>query len=217
MPPKKDVAAKKAAGVRKHRKIIRDSIQGITKGGLRRLMITAAHNSGVSSISAKAPKGSKKKSIRMTTHCYDELRSLCKSIIEGLAKNTAVAVESAGRKTVLKKDIAFAAESLGKKYYFPQDDLPTVRNVDDLKKELKKDGFFCLPKASLTRFLHEVFQDVSPVDGLRYSKGAILWARFYVENEMIKILSRAITNMVNVSSRTTLEPKDIINARNTIC
>jgi len=68
-------------GAKRHRKVIKDSIQGITKPAIRRL----ARRGGVKRISGLI---------------YDETRNVLKSFLENVVRDTVTYTEHAKRKTV---------------------------------------------------------------------------------------------------------------------
>ncbi|KAF2165972.1 hypothetical protein M409DRAFT_66894 [Zasmidium cellare ATCC 36951] len=83
---------------KRHRKILRDNIQGVTKGDIRRL----ARRGGVKRISGMI---------------YDETRTQLRRHLEMLLKDICLVVESCGRKTVCVTDVVFALNRMGRTIY----------------------------------------------------------------------------------------------------
>jgi histone H4 len=76
-------------GAKRHRKILRDNIQGITKPAIRRL----ARRGGVKRISAMI---------------YEETRAVLKSFLESVIRDAVTYTEHAKRKTVTSLDVVYA-------------------------------------------------------------------------------------------------------------
>ncbi|KAK3070192.1 Histone H4 [Teratosphaeriaceae sp. CCFEE 6253] len=83
---------------KRHRKILRDNIQGITKGDIRRL----ARRGGVKRISGMI---------------YGESRKQLRDFLEILLKDICAVVENCGRKTVTTPDVVFALHRMGRTIY----------------------------------------------------------------------------------------------------
>ncbi|CAK3925828.1 histone H4 [Lecanosticta acicola] len=84
--------------LKRHRKVLRDNIQGVTKGDIRRL----ARRGGVKRISGMI---------------YDETRTTLRRHLEMLLKDIAAVVQVAGRKTVCVSDVVFVLNRLGRPIY----------------------------------------------------------------------------------------------------
>ncbi|KAF3806226.1 Histone H4.1 [Colletotrichum gloeosporioides] len=85
-------------GAKRHRKILRDNIQGITKPAIRRL----ARRGGVKRISAMI---------------YEETRGVLKSFLEGVIRDAVTYTEHAKRKTVTSLDVVYALKRQGRTLY----------------------------------------------------------------------------------------------------
>ena len=85
-------------GAKRHRKIVRDNIQGITKPAIRRL----ARRGGVKRISGLM---------------YEETRGVLKSFLENVVKDSVTYSEHARRKTVTALDVVYALKRQGKTIY----------------------------------------------------------------------------------------------------
>jgi histone H4 len=91
-------------GARCHRRISRDTIEGITKPSIRRL----ARRGGVKRISATV---------------YEETRSVLKTFLEGVIRDAVAYTEHAQRKTVTSLDIVHALKRQGResccRHFYP--------------------------------------------------------------------------------------------------
>ncbi|EEH42314.2 histone [Paracoccidioides brasiliensis Pb18] len=85
-------------GAKRHRKILRDNIQGITKPAIRRL----ARRGGVKRISAMI---------------YEETRGVLKSFLESVIRDAVTYTEHAKRKTVTSLDVVYALKRQGRTLY----------------------------------------------------------------------------------------------------
>lgn len=83
-------------GAKRHRKILRDNIQGITKPAIRRL----ARRGGVKRISAMI---------------YEETRGVLKTFLEGVIRDAVTYTEHSKRKTVTSLDVVYALKRQGRK------------------------------------------------------------------------------------------------------
>ena len=82
-------------GVKKHRKVLRDNINGITKPALQRL----AYKAGVKSLSGLV---------------YEELRGVIKVYLEELVKTTILFTENARHRRVSEQDVRDALKEIGR-------------------------------------------------------------------------------------------------------
>eukprot|EP00924_Labyrinthula_sp_SR-Ha-C_P009796 maker-scaffold_117-snap-gene-0.16-mRNA-1 protein AED:0.11 eAED:0.11 QI:0/0/0.5/0.5/0/0/2/28/140 len=85
-------------GTKRHRKILRDNIQGITKPAIRRL----ARRGGVKRISGLI---------------YEETRGVLKMFLENVVKDAVTYTEHARRKTVTAMDVVYALKRQGRTLY----------------------------------------------------------------------------------------------------
>eukprot|EP00616_Rhizochromulina_sp_CCMP1243_P007226 CAMPEP_0118998426 /NCGR_PEP_ID=MMETSP1173-20130426/63069_1 /TAXON_ID=1034831 /ORGANISM="Rhizochromulina marina cf, Strain CCMP1243" /LENGTH=232 /DNA_ID=CAMNT_0006949919 /DNA_START=9 /DNA_END=709 /DNA_ORIENTATION=- len=85
-------------GAKRHRKVLRDNIQGITKPAIRRL----ARRGGVKRISG---------------HIYDDTRTVLKVFLENVIRDSVTYTEHARRKTVTAMDVVYALKRQGKTLY----------------------------------------------------------------------------------------------------
>lgn len=85
-------------GAKRHRKVLRDNIQGITKPAIRRL----ARRGGVKRISGLI---------------YEETRGVLKVFLESVIRDAVTYTEHARRKTVTAMDVVYALKRQGKTLY----------------------------------------------------------------------------------------------------
>ena len=89
---------KSGKGAKRHRKVMRDNIQGITKPAIRRL----ARRGGVKRISGMM---------------YEETRGVLKTFLENVVRDSVTYTEHARRKTVTALDVVYALKRQGKTLY----------------------------------------------------------------------------------------------------
>ena len=85
-------------GAKRHRKVLRDNIQGITKPAIRRL----ARRGGVKRISGMI---------------YEEVRGVLKLFLENVIRDAVTYCEHAKRKTVTAMDVVYALKRQGRTLY----------------------------------------------------------------------------------------------------
>ncbi|MBA0864774.1 hypothetical protein Goshw_005998, partial [Gossypium schwendimanii] len=92
-------------GAKRHRKVLRDNIQGITKPAIRRL----ARRGGVKRISGLI---------------YEETRGVLKIFLENVIRDAVTYTEHARRKTVTAMDVVYALKRQGRTLF--QVEMPIV-------------------------------------------------------------------------------------------
>jgi len=90
--------AKALGGAKRHRKVLRNNIDGITKPAIRRL----ARRGGVKRISGQI---------------YDETRGVLKVFLENVIRDAVTYTEHARRKTVTAMDVVYALKRQGRTLY----------------------------------------------------------------------------------------------------
>ena len=85
-------------GAKRHKKVLRDNIQGITKPAIRRL----ARRGGVKRISGLI---------------YDESRTVLRTFLENVVRDAVTYTEHARRKTVTATDVVYALKRQGRTLY----------------------------------------------------------------------------------------------------
>ena len=88
----------KGGAGKRHRKVLRDNIQGITKPAIRRW----ARRGGVKRISGLM---------------YEETRTVLKNFLENVVRDAVCYTEHARRKTVTALDVVYALKRQGKTLY----------------------------------------------------------------------------------------------------
>ncbi|EMS50792.1 Histone H4 [Triticum urartu] len=90
-------------GAKRHRKVLRDNIQGITKPAIRRPAIwRLARRGGVKRISGLI---------------YEETRGVLKIFLENVIRDAVTYTEHARRKTVTAMDVVYALKRQGRTLY----------------------------------------------------------------------------------------------------
>ena len=84
--------------VKRHRKVLRDKIQGITKPVIRRL----ARRGGVK---------------RLSSLIYEETRGVLKAFLENLIRDSVTYTDHARRRTVTATDVVYALKRQGRTIY----------------------------------------------------------------------------------------------------
>jgi len=85
-------------GAKRHKKVLRDNIQGITKPAIRRL----ARRGGVKRISGLI---------------YEEIRSVLKAFLEYIIRDAVTYTEHSRRKTVTAMDMVYSMKRNGRTLY----------------------------------------------------------------------------------------------------
>ena len=85
-------------GAKRHRKVLRDNIQGITKPAIRRL----ARRGGVKRISGLI---------------YEEVRGVLKGFVDQVVRDSVSFTECGKRKTVTALDVVYALKNRGRMLY----------------------------------------------------------------------------------------------------
>ena len=85
-------------GVKRHRKVLRDNIQGVTKPAIRRL----ARRGGVK---------------RINNGIYAETRGVLKQFLENIVRDAVTFTEHARRKTVTSGDVVMSLKRNGRGLY----------------------------------------------------------------------------------------------------
>lgn len=86
------------SGAKRHQKVLKDNIFGITKPAIRRL----ARRGGVK---------------RISDGVYTETRNVAKSFLEKVIRDAVTYTEYSGRKTVTSMDVCYALKRQGRTLY----------------------------------------------------------------------------------------------------
>ncbi|CAF3547751.1 unnamed protein product [Rotaria sp. Silwood1] len=89
-------------GAKRHRKVLRDNIPGVTKPAIRRLARRGGRRGGVKRISGLI---------------YEEVRGVLKIFLENVIRDAVTYTEHAKRKTVTAMDVVYALKRQGRTLY----------------------------------------------------------------------------------------------------
>lgn len=207
---------------KKHRKVIRDSIQGITAPAIARICQTA----GIKRISKQV---------------YEEVRGVMKVYVENTLRDALVFCEHARRKTLQEGDLDAALQvtgkylgaginpntsktfstkksrSKGKKDSAEPSDAKKVHRfkpgtvaLRDIRFQQKNSEHFCIPKVNFSRLVREISQD--QITDMRFSKNFMELFQLVVEDYLVDLLGMAYLCAIH-AGRQTIFPKDIQLAR----
>jgi histone H3 len=201
-----------AAGAKRHRRVLRDNIQGLNQPALRRL----CQRAGVT---------------RMTSRVYEELRGITSVKLEELLRRAVVSLEHDGRKTLYVRDLEFAVEGTGMslglathksaprahprpskahtsdKAHRWRAGTAALRDVRFQQKHSEGLVFGRLP---FERYAREVAQDMH--EDLRFSSGFLDQLQFVVEAYLVRVISNAYICTMH-AKRISLMPSDLQVAR----
>jgi len=198
-------------GAKRHRKVLSDNIQGITKPAIRRL----AHRGGVKRISGLI---------------YEETRGVLKVFLENVIRDSVTYTEHARRKTVTAMDVAYALTRQGKTLYgfggrkltgskAPRKQLATKKkphrygpgtaSLREIRRYQKSTDLL-IRKLPFQRLVREIAQDFKT--DLRFQGSAVLALQEAAEAYLVGLFED--TNLCAIhAKRVTIMPKDIQLAR----
>jgi len=203
------------SGRRRHRKVLRDNIQGVTKGAIQRL----AHVAGVKRISGLV---------------YEEIRGVLKVYLEHVLRNAILYTEHSRRRTVSVEDVeaalnrhepsggAIRGKSKAKPcpkhgYGFsfgmgqkPHRFLPGTVALRKIRFYQKQSSCLHIGMLPFQRLVREIGQDYRT--DLRFSKEAMTLLQYAAEHYLVKLLEDANLSAIH-AKRQKIEPKDIQLAR----
>jgi len=194
----------------KHRKVLRDNIQGVTAPAIRRL----AHTAGVKKISGLI---------------YEEIRGVIKSYLEKVIRDSVTYTEHARRKTVTVADVAAALARQGRPILVGSPHItkqckvkrtkgsggagksrPGTAALNNIRYYQKQSHCLHIPFLPFERVVREIAQDFKT--NLRFQKDAIILLQHSVESYIVGLLQD--TNMAAIhANRTGITPRDIHLAR----
>ena len=203
------------SGRRRHRKVLRDNIQGVTKGAIQRL----AHVAGVKRISGLV---------------YEEIRGVLKVYLENVLRNAILYTEHSRRRTVSVEDVEAALNrhetsggairgkpkakpcpkhgygfsfGMGQK---PHRFLPGTVALRKIRFYQKQSSCLHIGMLPFQRLVREIAQDYKT--DLRFSKEAVTLLQYAAEHYLVKLLEDTNLNAIH-AKRQKIEPKDIQLAR----
>ena len=212
----------------KHKKVLRNNIQGLTKNALARILYRA----GIKRISSLV---------------YEELRGITKVYLENFLKTVHIFVIQSRRKTVLISDVYATAAFLGSpllsginKNAKTTKNLSTCKSVDSksasraesdgrrsttegtkkahrflpgtvalrkIRKYQKNSDCLVFPKLNFRRLVAEIYQDYAEDLVARFQKGAIALIQLATEEYLVGLSENA--NLIAIhADRETVYPKD---------
>lgn len=180
-------------GSKKHRKVYRDNIQGITDNAIARL----AKIAGVKRISGIV---------------YEEIRGVIKSELDKIAYEIAIIKEYSDKKTITSEDLRFYLEKHGERFYGTGID--DYQLCVDISKRHQKGNCLFIQKLPFERLVKEIFQDYGDY---RFSASFLADLQYYLEQRIIAILHNANELAVQFAGRVTLMPMEIQYVRRHQC
>ncbi len=191
---------------RRHRRILRDTIQGITKDAIQRI----AFKAGVKSLSGLM---------------YEELRSVMKVWLDDVIRVAYIYSEHYRKKTINEGMVSAALASATGMYGWIDPDLkvavckPRSRTSREATPALQSIRYYqmqygCLsiPPAAFQKLAKEVLHDYGGELCDRLTKGALTLLQYGMESYCVKILQDA--NAIGLhSNRQMVQPKDLQLAR----
>ncbi|CAK8691964.1 unnamed protein product [Clavelina lepadiformis] len=194
-------------GAKRHRKVLRDNIQGITKPAIRRL----ARRGGVKRISGLI---------------YEETRGVLKVFLENVIRDAVTYTEHAKRKTVTALDVVYALKRQGRTLYGfgekwhepsrPQENRPEAKRPANNSPPRLHVRVHQLPVELRSlivtgpRLVREIAQDFKT--DLRFQSSAVMALQEASEAYLVGLFED--TNLCAIhAKRVTIMPKDIQLAR----
>jgi histone H3/H4 len=206
-------------GAKRHRKVLRDNIQGVTKPAIKRL----CRRAGVKRVSGLI---------------YEESRGVIKVYMENLMRDAVTFMQADARKTLYIRDIKAACKTTDHMFIAPGfdtrkeakekdhitdrcDNAPTTsgkvrrskpgtKALRDIRYQQKHSDCFAIPREAFARLTREVTQDFAT--DIRISSGALNAVQFIVESYMVSVFEDTLLAAIH-AKRERIEPKDIQLAR----
>ncbi|KAL2086563.1 hypothetical protein ACEWY4_017624 [Coilia grayii] len=180
-------------GAKRHRKVLRDNIQGITKPAIRRL----ARRGGVKRISGLI---------------YEETRGVLKVFLENVIRDAVTYTEHAKRKTVTAMDVVYALKRQGRTLYgFGAKSAPKKGSKKAVSKTAGKGG----KKRKRTRkesyaiYVYKVLKQVHPDTGIS-SKAMSIMNSFV--NDIFERIAGEASRLAHYNKRHTISSREIQTA-----
>ncbi|KAK2828055.1 hypothetical protein Q5P01_019089 [Channa striata] len=184
-------------GAKRHRKVLRDNIQGITKPAIRRL----ARRGGVKRISGLI---------------YEETRGVLKVFLENVIRDAVTYTEHAKRKTVTAMDVVYALKRQGRTLYgFGAMPEPAKAPKKGSKKAVSKSATKTGKKKRKTRkesyaiYVYKVLKQVHPDTGI--SSKAMSIMNSFVSDIFERIAGEA-SRLAHYNKRSTITSREIQTA-----
>ncbi|XP_034390553.1 uncharacterized protein LOC117732052 [Cyclopterus lumpus] len=185
-------------GAKRHRKVLRDNIQGITKPAIRRL----ARRGGVKRISGLI---------------YEETRGVLKVFLENVIRDAVTYTEHAKRKTVTAMDVVYALKRQGRTLYGfgvmpePTAKAPKKGSKKAVSKTVSKTGKKRRKsrKESYAIYVYKVMKQVHPDTGISSKAMGIM--NCFVSDIFERIAGEA-SRLAHYNKRSTITSREIQTA-----
>ncbi|XP_038564641.1 uncharacterized protein LOC119895537 [Micropterus salmoides] len=179
-------------GAKRHRKVLRDNIQGITKPAIRRL----ARRGGVKRISGLI---------------YEETRGVLKVFLENVIRDAVTYTEHAKRKTVTAMDVVYALKRQGRTLYGFGVKAPKKGSKKAVSKSVSKTGKKKRKtrKESYAIYVYKVLKQVHPDTGI--SSKAMLIMNSFVSDIFERIAGES-SRLAHYNKRSTITSREIQTA-----
>ncbi|XP_048835942.1 uncharacterized protein LOC125710361 [Brienomyrus brachyistius] len=180
-------------GAKRHRKVLRDNIQGITKPAIRRL----ARRGGVKRISGLI---------------YEETRGVLKVFLENVIRDAVTYTEHAKRKTVTAMDVVYALKRQGRTLYgFGAKSAPKKGSKKAVTKTAGKGGKKRKRsrKESYAIYVYKVLKQVHPDTGIS-SKAMGIMNSFV--NDIFERIAGEASRLAHYNKRSTITSREIQTA-----
>ncbi|XP_050444160.1 uncharacterized protein LOC126847808 [Adelges cooleyi] len=187
-------------GAKRHRKVLRDNIQGITKPAIRRL----ARRGGVKRISGLI---------------YEETRGVLKVFLENVIRDAVTYTEHAKRKTVTAMDVVYALKRQGRTLYgFGVTMAPggksagkAMKKSGKAQKNITKSDKKRKPKRkeSYGIYIYKVLKQVHPDTGVS-SKAMSIMNSFV--NDIFERIAAESSRLAHYNKRSTITSREIQTA-----
>ncbi len=193
-------------GARRHRRVLRDTIQGITKDAIQRI----AFKAGIKSLGGLM---------------YEEIRSVMKVWLDDVIRVANNYLEYYRKKTINEGMVSAALATTTGMYGWVDPDLkvavckPRSRTAREATPALQSIRYYqmqygCLsiPPAAFQKLAKEILHDYGGEVRDRFTKGALTLLQYGMESYLVKILQDANAIALH-SSRQAVQPKDLQLAR----
>ncbi|XP_035483101.1 histone H3-like centromeric protein CSE4 [Scophthalmus maximus] len=179
-------------GAKRHRKVLRDNIQGITKPAIRRL----ARRGGVKRISGLI---------------YEETRGVLKVFLENVIRDAVTYTEHAKRKTVTAMDVVYALKRQGRTLYGFGVKAPKKGSKKAVSKSVAKGGKKRRKsrKESYAIYVYKVLKQVHPDTGISSKAMGIM--NSFVSDIFERIAGEA-SRLAHYNKRSTITSREIQTA-----
>lgn len=174
---------------RRHRRVLRYNIHGLTEAAFRRL----ANKAGA---------------VRVSKDIYDELRTIASDYLYSLIDSAITYMIHAKRVTVTEEDVKHSLELVGSKIYFASGDMKMcpVSHKKKLETRIREyqEQKDCLifPRLPIIRLIREVAQDYK--SDTRFSENALIYTQVALEDVLLRTIVVALKIVLN-KKQTTLD------------